>query len=87
MTSCASKTTSDGQTSFVRIDELFASGATHSFEFFPPKSDEEGVRLTRALAEHPDTIIAATLSACPHCAHALAPADMAGAVRHWWNTH
>ena len=51
MTSCASKTTSDGQTSFVRIDELFASGATHSFEFFPPKSDEEGVRLTRALAE------------------------------------
>jgi methylenetetrahydrofolate reductase (NADPH) len=51
MTSCASKTISDGQTSFVRIDELFASGATHSFEFFPPKSDEEGVRLTRTLAE------------------------------------
>jgi transposase len=40
-----------------------------------PRPRRPGV--TRALAEHPDTIIAATLSACPHCAHALAPADMA----------
>ncbi len=35
----------------MRIDELCASGVTHSFEFFPPKSDEETVRLTRTLAE------------------------------------
>ncbi len=35
----------------MRIDELFASGATHSFEFFPPKSDEESVKLARTLDE------------------------------------
>jgi methylenetetrahydrofolate reductase (NADPH) len=35
----------------VRIDELLASGTTHSFEFFPPKSDEEGSKLTKTLAE------------------------------------
>ncbi len=32
--------------------------------------------LARALAEHPDKIIEARLSACPHCDHALGPADM-----------
>jgi transposase len=31
--------------------------------------------VTRALAEHPDRIIEATISACPHCAHVLGPAD------------
>jgi transposase len=41
----------------------------------PPRPSRPGV--TRALAEHPDKIIAATLSACPHCEHALAPDDMA----------
>jgi hypothetical protein len=29
----------------------------------------------KALAEHPDRIIEATLSACPHCAYALGSAD------------
>jgi transposase len=31
--------------------------------------------VTRALAEHPDRIIEATLTACPHCAYALGSAD------------
>jgi transposase len=31
--------------------------------------------ITRALAEHPDCVIDATLAACPHCAHGLGPAD------------
>ena len=38
-----------------------------------PRTGHPGV--TRALAEHPDRIIEATLTACPHCAHALGPAD------------
>ena len=29
------------------------------------------------MAEHPDHVIAATLAACPHCAHPLGPADQA----------
>jgi transposase len=32
--------------------------------------------VTRSLAEHPDKIVDATLAACPHCDHALSPADM-----------
>jgi transposase len=32
--------------------------------------------LARALAEHPDRIIEATLAACPHCAHAFGPAEL-----------
>ena len=32
--------------------------------------------VTRALAEHPDRIITATLAACPHCDHALGLADL-----------
>lgn len=39
-----------------------------------PRSGRPGV--TRTLAEHPDKIIEATLDACPHCDHALAPSDM-----------
>lgn len=31
--------------------------------------------VSRALAEHPDRIIEASLSACPHCAYVLGPAD------------
>ena len=31
--------------------------------------------VTRALAEHPARIIEATLTACPHCDHALRPVD------------
>ena len=31
--------------------------------------------VARALAEHPDKIIEATLAACPHCAQALSLAD------------
>jgi len=31
--------------------------------------------VARALAEHPDKIIEATLAACPHCAHALSLTD------------
>jgi transposase len=31
--------------------------------------------VSRALAEHPDRIIEATLSGCPHCANALSSAD------------
>jgi transposase len=40
-----------------------------------PRPSRPGV--TRALAEHPDKIIEATLAACPHCEHSLAPSDMA----------
>jgi methylenetetrahydrofolate reductase (NADPH) len=35
----------------VRIDDLLAGGLTRSFEFFPPKSDEEIVVLERTLEE------------------------------------
>jgi methylenetetrahydrofolate reductase (NADPH) len=35
----------------VRIDELLRAGTTHSFEFFPPKSDEETAVLERTLAD------------------------------------
>ena len=34
-----------------RITDLLGSGPTFSFEFFPPKSDEEGERLTRTIRE------------------------------------
>ena len=39
-----------------------------------PRGGRPGV--ARALAEHPDRIIEATLAACPHCAHALGAADL-----------
>ncbi len=39
-----------------------------------PRHGRPGV--TRALTEHPDRIIEATLAACPHCDHALGPADL-----------
>ena len=39
----------------------------------PPRPSRPGV--ARALAEHPDKTIEATLAACPHCDHALGPAD------------
>jgi len=35
----------------VRIDELLAAGLTRSFEFFPPKSDEESAILAASLAD------------------------------------
>jgi len=35
----------------VRVDELLAGGTTTSFEFFPPKTDEEERVLERALKE------------------------------------
>jgi methylenetetrahydrofolate reductase (NADPH) len=35
----------------VRIDDLLAAGPTTSFEFFPPKTDDEQAVLDRALAE------------------------------------
>lgn len=35
----------------MRVDDLLASGLTRSFEFFPPKSDEEVVVLERTLEE------------------------------------
>jgi methylenetetrahydrofolate reductase (NADPH) len=35
----------------VRIDELLAAGLTRSFEFFPPKSDEESAVLAQTLVE------------------------------------
>ncbi len=35
----------------MRVDELLARGPTRSFEFFPPKSDEESAVLERSLAE------------------------------------
>jgi transposase len=38
-----------------------------------PRPGRPGV--ARALAEHPDRTIEATLAACPHCDHALGPAD------------
>jgi transposase len=38
-----------------------------------PRPSRPGV--ARALAEHPDKTIEAMLAACPHCAHALGPAD------------
>jgi transposase len=41
-----------------------------------PRPGRPGV--TRALSEHPDRIIEATLAACPHCDHALGAADMTG---------
>ena len=41
-----------------------------------PRPSRPGV--ARALAEHPDTVIEATLAACPHCDHALGPADITG---------
>jgi methylenetetrahydrofolate reductase (NADPH) len=41
----------EGRTSFVRIDEMLRAGTTHSFEFFPPKSDDEALRLERTLSE------------------------------------
>jgi transposase len=39
-----------------------------------PRGGRPGV--ARALTEHPDRIIEATLAACPHCAHALGHADL-----------
>ena len=39
----------------------------------PPRRSRPGV--ARALSEHPDRTIEATLVACPHCEHALGPAD------------
>ncbi|MFY9783942.1 MAG: methylenetetrahydrofolate reductase [Acidimicrobiales bacterium] len=33
----------------MRVDELLANGVTRSFEFFPPKSDEESAVLARSL--------------------------------------
>lgn len=41
-----------------------------------PRPSRPGV--ARALAEHPDKIIEATLAACPHCDHVLGPADITG---------
>jgi transposase len=38
-----------------------------------PRPSRPGV--ARALAEHPDNTIEALFAACPHCAHALGPAD------------
>src|ERR1700679_3006718 len=38
-----------------------------------PRPSRPGV--ARALAEHPDITIEATLDACPHCQHTLGPAD------------
>jgi len=35
----------------VRVDELLAEGLTRSFEFFPPKSDEESAVLERSLLD------------------------------------
>lgn len=51
MTSCDSKTTSDERPNSVRIDELLAAGPTRSFEFFPPKSDEESAILAASLED------------------------------------
>lgn len=41
-----------------------------------PRPSRPGV--ARTLAEHPDKVIEATLAACPHCDHALGPADITG---------
>ncbi len=38
-------------TSSLRVDELLARGQTRSFEFFPPKSDEEATVLERTLSD------------------------------------
>ena len=38
-----------------------------------PRRGRPGI--TRALAAHPDRVIEAMLDACPHCEHALGPAD------------
>ena len=38
-----------GDSRSVRIDQLLAAGLTRSFEFFPPKSDEESVTLAGTL--------------------------------------
>ncbi len=35
----------------MRVDELLANGLTRSFEFFPPKSDEESAVLKRSLLD------------------------------------
>ena len=35
----------------MRIDDLLRAGTTHSFEFFPPKSDDESVVLGRTLED------------------------------------
>ncbi len=43
--------TSDGRPNSVRIDELLAAGPTRSFEFFPPKSDEESAILAASLED------------------------------------
>ena len=48
-TSFDSKTISAALTSSVRIDALLANGITRSFEFFPPKSDEESAVLAATL--------------------------------------
>jgi transposase len=44
-----------------------------------PKKGRRGrPGVTRALAEHPDRVIVATLPACPHCHHPLGAADQPG---------
>ena len=49
----------------------------------PNRPDRPGKRrrgrpgVARALAEHPDHVIEATLAGCPHCAHPLGPAEQA----------
>ena len=50
-TLCDSKTISVELTNFVRIDELLAAGPTKSFEFFPPKTDDESAVLEATLHE------------------------------------
>lgn len=50
-TSCDCKTISDALTDTVRIDALLAAGPTRSFEFFPPKTDEETAVLSATLAD------------------------------------
>ena len=50
-TSFVSRTISAAPTSLVRIDALLAQGTTKSFEFFPPKSDEESAVLTATLKD------------------------------------
>src|SRR5277367_5937139 len=47
----ASRTISVGRPNSVRIDELLAAGPTRSFEFFPPKSDEESAVLAASLED------------------------------------
>ena len=52
MTSFASKMTSVvRRPNSVRIDELLAAGPTRSFEFMPPKSDEESAALAASLED------------------------------------